>query len=845
MRQSANSIFFTLLALCFLLLSPVFRAEAASTKDKFSLWKEPSFFRGAAIHPYNPYSETTEGASFVKKKDFTALKNQGANVVSLNYPGPYRAEPPYALDATQLKWLDDAIGWAEEVGLYVVIHFRNGPGKSEATFAGSPDGADEVLWYSQAAKDKWVEMWRFVADRYKNRAHVVAYNLMVEPHPDVPVKQPPLPASAWFDLAKSITDEIRKVDGQTPIIISAAAWSNPLGMEDAVPTGDARTIYSFHMYEPFKFTHQGFEWAGLGNVSGLVYPGMIPSEIYSETVAWDKNRLKDVVKHALAFQKKYQNPIFIGEFGCNRRVPSCIVFLDDLISVFEEYGWSYTHFLWRDGETDAPGGGGFDYETEPSGTAAVPESSYMRMFKKHWLAAGTVSPSPGSLIKLNCPIAAVTDHPCKAVYYYGADNKRHAYPNAKTYFTWYPDFSGVKPVSSETMASIPLGTNVTYHHGVKLVKITTDTKVYAVAEGGVLRWVTSEALAIALYGTNWNTKVDDIPDAFFTNYSIGADITKTSDYSPGIITATLKELAAPHGFRIGSNYDYEFRGETHDRIFEQEFSLMTSLMLWDPGSRPSRNEFDFTEMDTKVNWARTRGLDVHGHTLVWFAPSEMADWVIATPSSEIEAVMNAHIDAVVGRYAGKVALWDVVNEAVDDDGTLRQGHKWSDAMGNAYIRKAFVRAHAADPKAVLRLNEYDIESNEAKFKGIKALLIELKNQGVPVHALGWQMHMKPSSFDPATLLARMNEIADLGFDNYISELDVELPVNATATHYEQQKQTYKQVIQTFLAARRHKTLVFWGVRDGSTNWLTNGHALLFDENFKKKPAYFGVQEALK
>ncbi|TAL19164.1 glycoside hydrolase family 5 protein [Patescibacteria group bacterium] len=544
-RPSLHSLLFVtgcVFAFLFAANLPVTAAMSASGQEKFSLWKKPSFFRGAAIHPYNPYYDGVKIFSFVTKEDFASLRNQGANVVSLNYPGPYRADPPYALDPIKLKWLDDAVGWAEEVGLYVVIHFRNGPGKSEATFAGSPDGADEILWYSQTAKDKWVDMWRFVADRYKNRTHVVAYNLMVEPHPDVPVKQPPLPASVWFDLAKQITKGIREVDTQTPIIVPATTWSNPLAMEDAVPTGDARTIYSFHMYEPFDFTHQGFDWAGKGNISGLVYPGKIPSDIYPETMYWDKNRLRDVMKHALAFQTKYQTPIFIGEFGCNRRVQSCIVFLDDLLSIFEEYGWSYTHFVWRDGAESGAGGGDFDYETEPTGTAPVLESSYMRMFKKHWKAAETISPAPGSLIKQTCPSGATAAHPCKAVYYYGQNGKRFVFPNFMTFTTWYPDFTTIKTISPETLSSIPLGGNVTYRPAVKLVKITTDPKVYAVAVGGVLRWVRTEALAISLYGTDWNQKIDDVPDAFFVNYSVGADITTVSDFSPAAELAAASSI---------------------------------------------------------------------------------------------------------------------------------------------------------------------------------------------------------------------------------------------------------------------------------------------------------------
>lgn len=85
----------------------------------------------------------------------------------------------------------------------------------------------------------------------------------------------------------------------------------------------------------------------------------------------------------------------------------------------------------------------------------------------------------------------------------------------------------------------------------------------------------------------------------------------------------------------------------------------------------------------------------------------------------------------------------------------------------------------------------------------------------------------------------------MGLDNYITELDVELPSEPTTTDFERQKQTYKTIVQTFLAARHNKTLVIWGLRDGSPYWLTNGHSLLFDKNFNKKPAYFGVQETLK
>jgi len=113
----------------------------------------------------------------------------------------------------------------------------------------------------------------------------------------------------------------------------------------------------------------------------------------------------------------------------------------------------------------------------------------------------------------------------KAVYFCGADGKRHGFPNQKIHDSWYAgDFAGVSEVSDAMLASIPLGANVTYRPGVRLVKIQTDPKVYAVAANATLRWVKTEDVALALYGADWNKKVDDVPDAFFTDYKIGDPI---------------------------------------------------------------------------------------------------------------------------------------------------------------------------------------------------------------------------------------------------------------------------------------------------------------------------------
>lgn len=132
--------------------------------------------------------------------------------------------------------------------------------------------------------------------------------------------------------------------------------------------------------------------------------------------------------------------------------------------------------------------------------------------------------APGDLIKLQ------DDHDPKTledrvVYYYDVDWYRHPFPNQKVFESWYRDFSGVKEITKEEMAQLPLGKPVRYRPGTRLVKIPSIPKVYAVEPGGSLRWIESEAVAKALYGSDWNKRVDDVSEAMFTNYHEGAPLT--------------------------------------------------------------------------------------------------------------------------------------------------------------------------------------------------------------------------------------------------------------------------------------------------------------------------------
>lgn len=138
----------------------------------------------------------------------------------------------------------------------------------------------------------------------------------------------------------------------------------------------------------------------------------------------------------------------------------------------------------------------------------------------------------------------------KAVYYYGADGKRYVFPNEKCYFTWYNDFSTVKTISNDELAQVEIGGNVTYRPGVKMIKAETSNKVYAVDKGGVRRWISAEAVAVSLYGADWNTKkIDDIPDAFLINYKEGAAVSSFIDYNPASVTAASSTINIDKGLK--------------------------------------------------------------------------------------------------------------------------------------------------------------------------------------------------------------------------------------------------------------------------------------------------------
>jgi endo-1,4-beta-xylanase len=290
---------------------------------------------------------------------------------------------------------------------------------------------------------------------------------------------------------------------------------------------------------------------------------------------------------------------------------------------------------------------------------------------------------------------------------------------------------------------------------------------------------------------------------------------------------------------------------------------------------PKEGSYDFTLADQYVAFGEKHHMLIIGHVLVWH--EQTPRWVFEDSAGKpatrevLLQRMRDHIHTVVGRYKGRIHGWDVVNEALNEDGSMRQS-EWQKIIGDDYIEKAFAYAHEADPQAELYYNDFEIE-NEAKRKAALALIARLRKEGIPIAAVGIQSHDSLTWPTVQQLDAAIAEFARLGVKVNITELDVDvLPrpgqdngnaeINRTAKEIPEldpYKSGLPQQVQQKLAARyadlfrvfvQHRDdigrVTFWGVTD-ATSWLNNwpvrgrtNYPLLFDREGKPKPAYPAV-----
>jgi endo-1,4-beta-xylanase len=262
-------------------------------------------------------------------------------------------------------------------------------------------------------------------------------------------------------------------------------------------------------------------------------------------------------------------------------------------------------------------------------------------------------------------------------------------------------------------------------------------------------------------------------------------------------------------------------------------------------SEPERGRYDFGPADRVVAFGREHGMHVRGHTLVWH--NQNPGWLVNGHFSRAEliALLRDHIRTLMHRYAGRIAEWDVVNEAVDDDGRLRDT-LWLRGIGPQYIPLAFRFAHEADPRAKLVYNDYGAEGTGVKADAVYRLVATLVRAHVPIDAVGFQTHVETKPIPG--FVENLRRFAALGLDIELTEIDVRVPDHASAADLRAQTDQYRTIIGACRALPACRGMVFWGL-DDADSWIPGaypgfGDATLFDADLHAKPAYGAVREAL-
>ncbi|MEE1941335.1 endo-1,4-beta-xylanase [Streptomyces sp. TRM 70361] len=303
--------------------------------------------------------------------------------------------------------------------------------------------------------------------------------------------------------------------------------------------------------------------------------------------------------------------------------------------------------------------------------------------------------------------------------------------------------------------------------------------------------------------------------------------------------STLGASAAEQGRYFGTAIAANRMGESdYMNVLNREFNSITAEneMKWN-ALEPSRNSFNFSTADRIANHARSQGMMLRGHTLVWH--SQLPSWVSGLSANDMRSAMNNHINRVMGQYRGQVHSWDVVNEAFADGsgGGRRSESPFQQRLGDGYIEEAFRTARAADPNAKLCYNDYNIDNwSHAKTQGVYRMVRDFVSRGVPIDCVGLQGHFNSGNPVPSNFQTTLQSFADLGVDVQITELDI-------AGSGTQQANDYRTVVQACLNVARCTGITVWGVTD-KYSWRSGDTPLLFDGNYNKKQAYNTVLEVL-
>jgi endo-1,4-beta-xylanase len=328
-------------------------------------------------------------------------------------------------------------------------------------------------------------------------------------------------------------------------------------------------------------------------------------------------------------------------------------------------------------------------------------------------------------------------------------------------------------------------------------------------------------------------------------------MTDTESMPPVDTEKLLRGLADLHGFYVGTAvHTGAFSGgdESYRQVLKREYNILVAENLMKFSEiHPDPDRYDWTHADALVSFAEQNGMKVRGHTLVWH--QQLPDWVThgTWTRRQAEAILESHIRRVVGRYRGRIAAWDVVNEAVADEGGYRTESIWHQLLGPDFIALAFQWAHDADPEAVLYYNDYEAEDLGIKSDAVYDLMGDLKHAGVPVHGVGWQMHLSEGWRVTDAHYQNAERLRDLGLELSMTEMDVRLELPASGARLASQATSYREAFQLGLSTCR--AVLTWGFTD-KYSWIPRfrpgfGAALPLDADYRPKPAWRAIQDTLE
>jgi endo-1,4-beta-xylanase len=335
---------------------------------------------------------------------------------------------------------------------------------------------------------------------------------------------------------------------------------------------------------------------------------------------------------------------------------------------------------------------------------------------------------------------------------------------------------------------------------------------------------------------------------------------------------SLHEAYAPY-FMIGTAINLnQINGEDVKglELINQHFNVLTpENIMKSEEIHPEKGVYVFGPADKLVDKAEKDNQNIVGHALVWH--SQLSQWIkeIKDPS-ELESVIKTHIDSVMGRYAGRIYAWDVVNEALNEDGTLRESEFYN-VLGGEYLKIAYKRASEVDPDCKLYYNDYNLV-NKAKREGAIRLIKELQEAGIKIDGVGMQGHWNLQWPSLEEIENSIIQYSELGIDVMITELDITVlpnPWDLDGADVNQNfegspfmnpypdaipdsvnqalTKRYEDIFNVFLKhSDKISRVSFWGVQDGDS-WLNGwpikdrtNYPLIFDRNHQPKEAFDAI-----